>query len=212
MKTLRIFLLILIVVGIGLLFAQKLWVPKLVNLILESENNNPIEQSSQNMENWQTYKNTYFNFKFQYPQNFHMTEDCNGDTHEPGASDKCGFFQTNSFINKDFKYGPEIQFAVMPPATNEITYSKAYQDEYVKEVSKNFDSTKWLTINGIQTLRLEKNYVSNENSQITNKIIHFYFFKENQVVRLTYMHSFDDTTKRQGVDTFDQIARTFNFE
>ena len=37
-KALRIFLLILIIIGIILLFTQKIWVPKLVNRILLSEN------------------------------------------------------------------------------------------------------------------------------------------------------------------------------
>jgi hypothetical protein len=36
-KALRIFLLILIIIGIILLFTQKIWVPKLVNIILLSE-------------------------------------------------------------------------------------------------------------------------------------------------------------------------------
>ncbi len=37
MKALRIFLLILIIIGIGLLLTQKLWVPKLVNKIISGE-------------------------------------------------------------------------------------------------------------------------------------------------------------------------------
>jgi len=37
MKAARIFLLVLIIVGIGLLLTQKIWVPKLVNKILLSE-------------------------------------------------------------------------------------------------------------------------------------------------------------------------------
>ena len=37
MKTIRIFLLILIIIGVGLLITQKIWVPKLVDRILLSE-------------------------------------------------------------------------------------------------------------------------------------------------------------------------------
>ena len=37
MKTLRIFLLVLIIIGLVLLFTQKIWVPKLVNKIIERE-------------------------------------------------------------------------------------------------------------------------------------------------------------------------------
>lgn len=37
-KFLRIFLLILIIIGLGLLATQKIWVPKLVNKIISSEN------------------------------------------------------------------------------------------------------------------------------------------------------------------------------
>ena len=38
MKITRIILFILIIIGIGLLATQKIWVPKLVNIILKSEN------------------------------------------------------------------------------------------------------------------------------------------------------------------------------
>jgi len=37
MKSIRIFLLVLIVIGLGLLFTQSMWVPKLVNRIVERE-------------------------------------------------------------------------------------------------------------------------------------------------------------------------------
>ena len=37
MKILRMFLLVLIVIGIGLLLTQKVWVPKVVDHILKSE-------------------------------------------------------------------------------------------------------------------------------------------------------------------------------
>ncbi|MFA5841141.1 MAG: hypothetical protein WC847_02635 [Candidatus Paceibacterota bacterium] len=36
-KTLRIFLLVLIIIGIGLIATQKFWVPKLVEKMLSSE-------------------------------------------------------------------------------------------------------------------------------------------------------------------------------
>lgn len=36
-KTIQIFLLVLILVGLGLLFTQKMWVPKLVDYILSKE-------------------------------------------------------------------------------------------------------------------------------------------------------------------------------
>ena len=45
MKAVRIFLLILIIIGIVLLFTQKIWVPKLVNKILLSEGAGVLEQS-----------------------------------------------------------------------------------------------------------------------------------------------------------------------
>lgn len=37
-KFIRIFLLILIIIGIGLLFTQKMWVPRLVDVIISQEN------------------------------------------------------------------------------------------------------------------------------------------------------------------------------
>jgi hypothetical protein len=38
MKIIRIFLFVLIVIGIGLLFTQKIWIPKLVDQIILNEN------------------------------------------------------------------------------------------------------------------------------------------------------------------------------
>ena len=46
MKFIRIFLLVLIIIGIGLLFTQKTWVPKVVNYILEHESKKPNSDSS----------------------------------------------------------------------------------------------------------------------------------------------------------------------
>lgn len=37
MKFIRIFLLVLIIIGVGLLITQNIWVPKLVNHILAAE-------------------------------------------------------------------------------------------------------------------------------------------------------------------------------
>ena len=45
MKTIRIFLLILIIIGIIALATQKIWVPKLVDQILQAENKTPIKNS-----------------------------------------------------------------------------------------------------------------------------------------------------------------------
>jgi len=47
MKTLRIFLLVLIIIGVILLITQKTWVPKLVNKIIESENADRVVPTSQ---------------------------------------------------------------------------------------------------------------------------------------------------------------------
>jgi len=38
MKAIRIFLLVLIIIGLGLLITQKIWVPKLVAKIIAAEN------------------------------------------------------------------------------------------------------------------------------------------------------------------------------
>ena len=72
MKAIRIFLLTLIIIGIGLLITQKFWVPKLVDHILKSENNSPVEQNmtvSNQVIKWQTYTNTKYSYGFSYPSN-----------------------------------------------------------------------------------------------------------------------------------------------
>src|SRR3989344_5175326 len=53
-KFVRIFLLILIVIGIGLLVTQKMWVPKVVDMILGPEM--AVEENTMNPENKTTEK------------------------------------------------------------------------------------------------------------------------------------------------------------
>ena len=76
-KTIRIFLLVLIIIGIILLFTQKVWVPKLVNSILASETSpaqitkttpsNP-PAAGQNLS--QVYSNSALNFSLDYPAGY----------------------------------------------------------------------------------------------------------------------------------------------
>jgi len=67
-KEVRIFLLVLIVVGIILLFTQKIWVPKLVNQILSSEAPLKVLSLSQSIpENWHTYVSKKLGFSLILP-------------------------------------------------------------------------------------------------------------------------------------------------
>src|SRR3989344_2134197 len=79
----RIFLLILIVIGIGLLATQKTWVPKVVDVILKTENNqqqisiisdSKIETQDPTKD-WKTYTNTKYGYEFKYPDNVGMVSD-----------------------------------------------------------------------------------------------------------------------------------------
>lgn len=66
MKVVRIILLILIIVGIGLLFAQGFWVPKLVDMILKSEQTTTNTASTiPETKNWSTI--TLENVIISYP-------------------------------------------------------------------------------------------------------------------------------------------------
>jgi hypothetical protein len=56
MKVLRIFLLVLIVIGLGLLLSQKLWVPGLVAFIIEKEQAPQILAGSSALENVHSLK------------------------------------------------------------------------------------------------------------------------------------------------------------
>lgn len=60
MKNLRIFLLVLIIIGLALLATQKIWVPKLVDRIIQSEKTNPtaiVTPVPENPQSKFTYKN-----------------------------------------------------------------------------------------------------------------------------------------------------------
>ena len=58
-KFVRIFLLILIVTGVGLLVTQKIWVPKLVDRIVMSENNNITTINASTSTKQENTKKTY---------------------------------------------------------------------------------------------------------------------------------------------------------
>lgn len=80
MKTLRIILLILIIIGLGLLLTQKFWVPKLVDKILSLENTPTITQVGTGVKkdnigkidttNWKTYSDSLAGVSLKYPENF----------------------------------------------------------------------------------------------------------------------------------------------
>lgn len=54
-KFIRIFLLVLIIIGLGLLATQKMWVPRVVDMIVTRD--------------WKTYTNTKYGYIFKYPSN-----------------------------------------------------------------------------------------------------------------------------------------------
>jgi hypothetical protein len=60
MKFIRIFLLVLIVIGIGLLITQKIWVPKLVDVILKSD--------------FIKYESIKYNFSFTQPVQWSVSD------------------------------------------------------------------------------------------------------------------------------------------
>lgn len=71
MKALRIFLLILIIIGLALIFTQKIWVPKLVNQILSSEKTPfVIPTVEQPNEPLVTYNNSDYGFTFSLPSDW----------------------------------------------------------------------------------------------------------------------------------------------
>ena len=75
MKKFRIFLLILIVIGIALICTQKFWVPKLVDKILQSEKVPRLSKPSEASKHFIDKNNT---FSFDYNPLFNATEDKEG--------------------------------------------------------------------------------------------------------------------------------------
>lgn len=70
MKTIRIFLLVLIIIGIGLLLTQNMWVPKLVDMIMQSspEGHNTVSQNTAQVAGTpQKFIDAMSGFGFEYP-------------------------------------------------------------------------------------------------------------------------------------------------
>jgi hypothetical protein len=115
-KFIRVFLLILIVIGILLLCTTSLWVPKLVSVILRPESSSvshtnivstlPVSSASTSSQvsagstsNWKVYMNDKYAFSFKYPQNW--TIFFHGE--DPAAVTKVdGFSADHVVIDSDF--------------------------------------------------------------------------------------------------------------
>jgi hypothetical protein len=75
MRALRIFLFILIVIGLVLLFTQKFWVEPLVNQILIYQGESVVSETDNSLLDLDnTYKNNEFGFSIKYPSSFLLDE------------------------------------------------------------------------------------------------------------------------------------------
>jgi hypothetical protein len=73
MKLIRIFLLVLIIIGIGLLITQKIWVPKVVAEILSYQDGS--ETNIINAPNWKSYQNSQIGLQIDYPSNWFIQDE-----------------------------------------------------------------------------------------------------------------------------------------
>ncbi len=106
MKTLRIFLLILIIIGIALLFTQKIWVPKLVDKILSTET----EAVSSSLPEDKNFTDSNNVFSFNYNSSFTNTEGAQIPTIEWSLNAKeLGIVLTR--INVPKEYMPNTNFS-----------------------------------------------------------------------------------------------------
>ncbi len=136
-KFIRIFLLILIVVGLGLLVTQKMWVPKVVEMILKGENKEqPIPVVLNNKDetiNWKTYSSDKYGIEFKYPPN--LTVEFNGPVLGDGEVDQ--FNVTDPNFDHTDKIGQahneidQVTFDIFPYAKDSFEQEiKKYQSSY----------------------------------------------------------------------------------
>ena len=136
MKAIRIFLLILIVIGIGLLITQKSWVPILVDKILKYENITifPIPEVTDQFADWQTYRSNAFGFSLHY----------NVSQHSPTI-----VTDTSSIIS----YDPvaEDQFSIYLFSDPTKFHSKNYNDDNYDDVTYLPNTSQWFINSGSKT-------------------------------------------------------------
>lgn len=84
-KFIQIFLLVLIIFGIGLLFTQKLWVPKVTEAILDFKDKDENTskkiytlESKIDTTNWEIYSNKDFGFELKYPKDWIIDNSSSG--------------------------------------------------------------------------------------------------------------------------------------
>lgn len=76
MKSFRIFLLILIIIGVVLLATQKTWVPKLVGVILSHKDKPSVLQNTMQISNVpQKFHDTTSGLSFEYPAGWNIVKD-----------------------------------------------------------------------------------------------------------------------------------------
>lgn len=203
-KFIRIFLLVLIIVGIGLLATQKMWVPKIVGAILVNQNQEqliskiPILDSKVDTSSWKTYINTQYGFELRYPYGWILSSTSSGSL---------SISRTTKIKDNLISEG---SFRVVSP--RDLSSTPSLKDQLLTYINQKSN----FTIGGGQSIR----EVRKDDDKVYMEYVSFIRGNQYFVVTLTWTgdQSMDSSLKKDDtknkVDTlkiFDQILFTFKF-
>lgn len=161
-KFTRIFFLVLIIIGIGLLVTQKMWVPKVVEIILKNDNNHQEVSTSLDNKNELTNFNIYTDiqnrFEIKYPQNLSLA---------PMAYKND--FDNNTSKDKFILFNPTIEPSYIHSSAG--GEKSAYNDGFAFGIYPNSEKTTFLN----KIKNDDHNFENDVNFQIGQQIgVHYY--------------------------------------
>jgi len=206
-KFVRIFLFILIIIGLGLLFTEKYWLSPLVNKILEYQNVpvvSEVPQVPDQFADWKTYRDDQYGYEIKYPPEIGVQ---NLDWLLPNKL-KSIYFGTN-YIS-DYSSVDIVVFSNPNDLSPDNFYKSVLQGHEftggTKEYPYGTDKIEDIDVGGVKGIKVTTDWFLDTEIRVFvakgNIMLGFYS---------SYSTTDDDKVKKDIENSFNKILSTFKF-